>query len=174
MMSSTGATPRAGRSGVFGAASLAVCAAAIAAAVFGGTVGGSVGGSVGPHLASRAPTPTLREAQPVRPWPEGIFEDGEAPTSGINFLGTNRWVGTVDGQTYAVHAGRAGSEEDASIGRVFVLRQGTGTTQPVGYFRDLAGVGALRVTAAEGSLITLVDAAGGRHVFDLAAEAFTG
>jgi hypothetical protein len=154
-----------------------------------------VRGRAAPQLASGPPTPTLREAppstapidpvqakldhhgpppaEPVQPWPEGIFEDREAPTSGVNFLGTNRWVGTFDGQTYAVHAGRAGSEEDAGIGRVFVLRQGTGTTEPVGYFRDLAGVGALRVTAAEGSLITLVDAAGGTHVFDLAAEAFT-
>ncbi|MHB8275540.1 MAG: hypothetical protein ACYDC9_12395, partial [Dermatophilaceae bacterium] len=59
----------------------------------------------------------LTEAEPG--WPEGIFEDSEAPVSDSQFLGTNRWVGTVAERTVAVYAGQAG--DDPSTGRLLVM-----------------------------------------------------
>jgi hypothetical protein len=104
-------------------------------------------------------------------WPEGIFEDSEAPAPGSVFLGTNRWVGTVDGHQVAVFAGCAG--EDPSVGRVMVTVAGDTAQSTSGYSVDLPGAGSLQVVSASGSLLVLTDAQGGQHNFDVSAGRFT-
>ncbi len=112
-------------------------------------------------------------AQPsVEPaWPEGIFEDGEAPAPGSRFLGTNRWVGTVAGQSIAVFAGQSG--EDPSMGRLLVITAGPSMSVQSGNTVDLPGVGALRVAAASGGTLSVMDSRGVAHAFDAAAARWT-
>jgi hypothetical protein len=118
-----------------------------------------------------AATRALAAAGPApQKWPEGIFQDGEAPASGSVFLGRNRWVGTLAGRSVAVYAGRAGTDD--TIGRVLVTTAGPTMALESAYMRDLPGSGALVVTSAQGGLLTLTDVRGGTHVFDLAAERF--
>jgi hypothetical protein len=104
-------------------------------------------------------------------WPAGIFEDSEAPASGADFLGRNRWVGVIDGRSVAVHAGQAGAE--ATTGRLLVMLAAADMTVDRAYTRDVAGSGPLRVTAATGTTITLIDSHGAEHLFDITTEAFT-
>lgn len=101
----------------------------------------------------------------VTPPPEGIFEDPEAPASGSVFLGTNRWVGQVAGKTVAVYAGRAG--EDESVGRLLIMVAGPSMQTESGGHADLAGTGALRVASADGTTLTITDARGKTHTFDV-------
>lgn len=103
-------------------------------------------------------------------WPVGIFDDPEAPAPGMVFLGTNRWVGKIGGRSVAVHAGRAG--DDPTLGRVLVVWASSGGT--TGTTLDLPGAGALEVVAGEpdSTTLTLVDAAGVRHVLDVVSQAW--
>ncbi len=107
-------------------------------------------------------------AQPsVKPaWPEGIFQDGEAPASGSRFLGTNRWVGTVAGRTIAVFAGQSG--EDPSMGRLLVMTAGPSMGVSSGRTVDLPGVGPLSVASASGGTLSIMDSRGVAHAFDVA------
>ncbi|HSF26321.1 MAG TPA: hypothetical protein VLC50_02265 [Actinomycetes bacterium] len=118
--------------------------------------------------AARAAASTAPET--VEPWPEGIFEDPEAPFPGMEFLGTNRWVGRVGGHTVAVFAGRSGSDE--SVGRLQVVVAGRSMNVESGATVALAGAGALRVVSAEGAMLTIADAHGGTHTFDVLAQRF--
>ncbi|GAB2489466.1 hypothetical protein GCM10027063_33470 [Promicromonospora xylanilytica] len=102
--------------------------------------------------------------------PAGILEDTEAPVRGADLLGSNRWVGHVDGRTLMVWAGRSG--ENGSIGRVLVARTGTGLMAAEQELLDLPGSGALRVVAARGGVVDLVDAHGDRHLLDVTTGTF--
>lgn len=119
--------------------------------------------------AARAAASTAPET--VEPWPEGIFEDPEAPFPGMEFLGTNRWVGQAGGHTVAVFAGRSGSDE--SVGRLQVVVAGPSMNVESGATVDLAGTGALRVVSADGAMLTIADAHGGAHTFDVLAQRFS-
>ena len=108
------------------------------------------------HLTALAAEPAESSA-----WPTGIFEDSEAPASGMDFLGTNRWVGQVGAAYLAVYAGTAG-DDDPGTGRILAVR----SDGQSGYTLDLPGAGALRVVAAEGSTLTVADAKGTSHVLN--------
>jgi len=108
-------------------------------------------------------------AEAATGWPTGIFQDTEAPAPGGVFLGTNRWVGPVAGTTVAVYAGVSGS--DPTTGRLLVVVEGP-TLDPTTV--DLPGSGALTATSADGDLLTVTDASGATHVFDVAARAWQG
>lgn len=101
-------------------------------------------------------------------WPEGIFEDTEAPAPGSRFLGTNRWVGSVNGGSVAVYAGLAG--EDQTIGRLLVIAAGSSMSIENASWVDLPGAGRLRIVSALASAVTVADSRGGVHVFDAAAK----
>lgn len=96
-------------------------------------------------------------------WPTGIFEDPEAPASGGDFLGSNRWVGLVGDTTVAVYAGVSGT--DATTGRLLIAVDGPTIT---GARIDLAGSGALRVASADGAVLSITDVSGHTHLFDVA------
>lgn len=95
------------------------------------------------------------------PWPTGIFEDSEAPASGMDFLGSNRWVGQVGDGYLAVYAGTAG-DDNPTTGRVMALWSDGRT----GYTLDLPGAGPLRIVSADGSTLTIIDSTGETHVLD--------
>lgn len=116
--------------------------------------------------APRTAAATARSAA----WPAGIFEDTEVPTRGADLLGSNRWVGHTADRTLMVWAGRSG--EDASLGRVLVARTGGGLLPTAQKVLDLPGSGALRVVAARGTVLDLVDTHGVRHVLDAATGTF--
>jgi hypothetical protein len=105
--------------------------------------------------ASAAPVP--------QKWPEGIFADREAPAPGSVFLCTNRWVGTVAGRSVAVYAGRAG--DDPATGRLMVVNAAADMSIDSSRFVDLPGSGELRITSANGTTLTIVDAQGGEYTF---------
>lgn len=121
--------------------------------------------------ADRARAAASTAPETVEPWPEGIFEDPEAPASGSVFLGTNRWVGRAGGHTIAVYAGRAGG--DASVGRLLIMIAGPSMRTESGATVDLPGAGALRVVSADSAMLTIVDAHGGTHTFDVLAQRFS-
>jgi len=98
-------------------------------------------------------------------WPEGIFANGEAPAPGSEFLGTNRWVGTLAGNSVAVYAGRAGENE--STGRLMIQYARPDMGISSSRFVDLPGSGALRITSASGTTLTIADANLVRHTFDV-------
>lgn len=105
-------------------------------------------------------------AEPIAPkWPEGIFADSEAPAPGTVFLCTNRWVGTVAGRSVAVYAGRAG--DNLATGRLMVVTAAPDMSIDSSDFVDLPGSGALRITSADGMTLTIVDAHGAKHAFDV-------
>ncbi|GAA1870694.1 peptidase inhibitor family I36 protein [Myceligenerans crystallogenes] len=112
--------------------------------------------AVGPRSATE-----LRAA-----WPAGIFQDAEAPARGAEFRGVNRWVGHSGGRALTVWAGRSG--QDASLGRVLVADAGRADAVV-----DLPGAGALRVVAARGTVLELIDEHGARHRFDAVARTFS-
>ena len=101
-------------------------------------------------------------------WPEGIFADSEAPAPGSVFLGTNRWVGTLAGTSVAVYAGRAGENE--STGRLMIQYAGSDMSITSARLVDVPGSGALRITSASGTTLTIVDAKGASHTFDVASS----
>ncbi|WP_062464166.1 hypothetical protein [Demequina soli] len=101
-------------------------------------------------------------------WPVGIFDDPEAPASGSELLGTNRWVGVVDGVTMAAWAGVSGT--DPTLGRVLVATDdGTGAHEMIG----LEGVGRLTIVSEDAGSLYVVDEHGDTHVLDLRARAWT-
>lgn len=105
-----------------------------------------------------------------RQWPQGIFEDAEAPAPGSVFLGQNRWVGTLGGDSVAVYAGQAGLDPDT--GRVLVRFDNSVASSDSGYTLDLAASGPLRVVAASGTLVTVVDRTQTRHVLNLSTRSW--
>lgn len=107
--------------------------------------------------------------EPTAAWPTGIFDDPEASAPGIVFIGSNRWVGKIGQDFLAVHAGRSG--EDPTVGRVLTVWS---TAAHLSYSLDLAGVGALRVIEAVGSLVTVQDERGGVHLLDAAEGKWVG
>ena len=97
--------------------------------------------------------------------PEGIFADPEAPASGSVFLGSNRWSGELDnGTCVRVWVGVDGSNPDVGM-----LLIGTSTsTEMLPSVVRLAGSGALRVTAAQGTRLSLAQVNGKKtYVFDV-------
>lgn len=122
--------------------------------------------------AHRAELARLEPEHSYGDWPKGIFEQPEAPASSLDFRGTNRWVGTVDGHTVAVYAGVAGSAagDAADTGRVLILRPGPADapTEARGGYVDLPGAGTLRVVAFdEVPILTIRDSNGSDHYLDV-------
>jgi hypothetical protein len=99
---------------------------------------------------------------------QGIFADSEAPAPGSIFLGTNRWVGTQNGQTIVVYVGQAGY--DASTGRVLVIGGGPSSADTHGFTLDLPNSGPLKAVAGSGGHVTVEDRAGADHVLDLVSQ----
>jgi len=115
--------------------------------------------------ADQAQRAQARVAEIPAKWPEGIFADNEAPAPGSEFLGTNRWVGTLAGNSVAVYAGRAGENE--STGRLMIQYARPDMGISSSRFVDLPGSGALRITSASGTTLTIADANLVRHTFDV-------
>jgi hypothetical protein len=103
-------------------------------------------------------------------WPEGVFQDSEAPAPGSQFIGQNRWVGTSDGVQVAVYAGQAGFDENT--GRVLIVFNGRGAAEAAGYDLDLTGSGPLHVLSGSDGMVVLADASGAQHVLDIAKHAW--
>ncbi len=110
------------------------------------------------HLADLASKP-----EAAQPWPTGIFADPEAPAPGTTFLGSNRWVGSVDGAYLAIYAGRSGA--DPTVGRIIAIWSDGRS----GYTLDKEGTGALTVVDERGSVLTLRDTNGKSHALNATA-----
>ncbi|MEN0129609.1 MAG: hypothetical protein AAGC49_09230, partial [Brevundimonas sp.] len=117
--------------------------------------------------AKAAATASARSDDPnPHHWPTGIFEDPEGPAPGMVFLGSNRWVGDAGDGVVAVYAGVSGA--DATTGRLMIMDPADSAPAIV----DLAGSGKLHVESADGSRLTIKDAHGAIHVFDVATVAW--
>lgn len=101
-------------------------------------------------------------------WPTGIFDDPEAPASGTTFLGSNRWVGLVDGAYLVVYAGRSGA--DPTTGMILAFWS---DGRP-GYSLYKPGTGALTVVSARDAALTLRDEGGRTHVLHALAGQWAG
>jgi hypothetical protein len=102
---------------------------------------------------------------------EGIFENGEAPAPGEEFLGRNCWVGTVASHHLRIFAGQAGI--GSPDGAVMVLTETDDGSFGGIRSHQLPGAGPLRVTKVRGSLVTLTGEDGRTHVLDLTSGSFT-
>jgi hypothetical protein len=110
-------------------------------------------------------------SEPPRPiqtdWPQGIFQDGEAPVSSMDLVATSRWVGLIDGVSVAVYVGADG--QNPKDGKVFILRGDLG--KPSG-FVSRPDVGPLSVVSADGSVVVLQTSNGAQLKFDAAKGVF--
>jgi hypothetical protein len=87
----------------------------------------------------------------------GILEDGEDLPG---FDVENSWAGYVDKVPVVVYAGTALA--DSKVGSIWVFRNG----EPDGGPLAIADSGPVRITAADGSVLVLVDDAGNEVKFD--------
>jgi hypothetical protein len=103
--------------------------------------------------------------------PTGIFEDVIGPFSPQEMIVTNAWQDRVNGQWVQVYAGA--SADDPTQGLVAVLVQplsaSTGSLHATP-----SRAGAVRITSAHGSLLTLTAEDGSIFVFDASTRQFTG
>jgi len=107
-----------------------------------------------------------KDGEDASVWPEGIFEDSEVPAPGAELLGSNRWVGTVDGAQVAVYAGQGGYDE--TLGRLLVMwRDDDARDSRPGGFVDLPGAGRLTVVSAQDGVVVVSDAGGAVHHYDV-------
>jgi hypothetical protein len=106
------------------------------------------------------------ESEPASP-DRGVFDGAEAPFATVEFRSTSHWGGTVGGKGFVVYAGEDGQQ--ASTGVVIVQPFGTGSRTT---FHRMTGVGALTIVAEDGSRLSLRDASGDMHVFDVASHSF--
>jgi hypothetical protein len=126
--------------------------------------------------AHPAPVPEdPEEAGPERDptdfiWEAGIFEDAEFPAgTGLTFQ--NRWQGHIDGWHVIVYAGSYSG--DSQVGVVLLQLK-----DPVSWGNKFAGpfespvAGPLRIESAEGPVLTISGAEGGRVRFDVATRTF--
>ena len=117
--------------------------------------------------SERAEHENSEPSEPPRPiqtdWPQGIFQDGEAPVSSMDLVATSRWVGLIDGVSVAVYAGSDG--QNPKDGKIFVLRGDLG--KPSG-FVSRPDVGASSVVSADGSVVVLQTSNGAQLQFDAA------
>jgi hypothetical protein len=97
----------------------------------------------------------------------GIQEHtGTPPLPGSQFQSTNAWFGLLNGTRVIVFAGAAGADPAQGMVVVWALDQAPRT------YNTPARGGAVRITAASGSLLTLTTAQGTQTVFDAAAGQF--
>lgn len=116
-------------------------------------------------MAGAAAAAAAAAVQAPDAWPTGIFEDSEAPASGIDFLGSNRWSGTVNGRLLAVYAGRDGSTP--STGRLLVTSSAPDYSDGQRTFVDAPGAGTLHVDADRGTTLAISSTSGQRLAYDL-------
>ncbi|MFT4011585.1 MAG: hypothetical protein QM655_16250 [Nocardioidaceae bacterium] len=117
------------------------------------------------YEATKAPP---AEAAPPE---SGVFESREAPFSTEDFLATSHWGGQISGKPYLVYAGSAGLE--SNTGEVIVDSSTGAEADPEHMkFGKLADVGPLTLVSQDGRLLTLLDARGSTHQFDVTTASF--
>ena len=104
--------------------------------------------------------------------PTGIVDDvqGALPTSTARLL--NAWQGRAGGGFVSVYAGAAAGDADQGVVVVVTLEDARHPTLGQQLVKTPSRSGALRVTAANGSLLTLQAEGGTSFTFDIAARRF--
>ena len=102
-------------------------------------------------------------------WELGVVEDDESPLR--DYEVRNRWAGILDGKTVVVFAGfKAGQPGAGAV--VVCVATADGTFSSMSPVDAPAGSGALRITGAQGSILSLTGASGGTLHFDAVAQHF--
>jgi hypothetical protein len=122
--------------------------------------------SVQPVPASeRVAKPLTATSRPEPAWRRGIIDSGQAPFSAHQFIFQNQWQDVVGGKHTNVWAGAAGDDPQQGV---VVVRTTTLDLAQAGspeVFITPSRTGALRITDAQGTVLTLVDSTGATFTF---------
>jgi hypothetical protein len=111
----------------------------------------------------------LHPATPA-PWPEGIFETGQAPLS-RGFKIENQWQSDLDGSHLRVYAGSL--QSDPAQGVIVVLVTSLDfKSEDSGVFLTPTKAGAVRITRTTGQRLQLVSRDGTLFAFEVRARGF--
>ncbi len=123
------------------------------------------------NVPQAAPPPPRPGSQPRRLAGAGtIIETGLAPFPAQQFFGQNRWVETKGGNDVVVYAGADGEDPSQGVVVVQVTRNHAGIDG--GAFPTPRKAGAVRVTGAQGEVLTLTATDGTTFTFDVASRRF--
>lgn len=113
----------------------------------------------------RVPKPLTATSRPEPEWQRGIVDTGQAPFPAREYRFENQWQDVVGGKHTNVWAGAAG--DDPQQGVVVVLTTSLDLTQAGSpeVFPTPSRTGALRITDAHGTVLTLVSSAGATFTF---------
>ena len=126
---------------------------------------GSVKRPVGPDDIAKAQANASSGQEPA--WRSGVIDSGLAPFPAAMYQFENQWHEIVNGAHLKVYAGSLG--KDASQGVVVIQRISLDNhAEAPQEIRAPAGVGSLRITAAQGTLLTLKSSQGTAFTLDAA------
>jgi hypothetical protein len=179
------------RMAIGGASAAAGLAVAGGLAVTAGGVMGSnapAGGHSNSGVGSSAPKPSdtpatangITPPTSVAPRPSGIIDIREGPFATSVFQVNNAWAGATGGRWLIVYAGGPKDPSDARliVGGVYLIAyplDPLATDQSptdLGEVRAPVGTGALTITSANGTVLTLTNAQGHLLHFDIASRRF--
>jgi hypothetical protein len=131
---------------------------------------GAVKRAVGPDDVAKAQANASSGQE--RAWRSGVIDSGLAPFPAAMYQFENQWHEIVNGAHLKVYAGSLG--KDASQGVVVIQRISLDNdAEPPQEIRAPAGVGSLRITAAQGTLLTLKSSQGAAFTLDAATRSLS-
>jgi hypothetical protein len=115
--------------------------------------------------AERVRKPLNVTSRPEPEWRRGIIDSGQAPFPAQQYQFENQWQDVVGGKHTNVWAGASGN--DPQQGVIVVLTTSVDLTQTGSpeVFPTPSRTGALRITDAHGTVLTLVDSTGATFTF---------
>ncbi len=123
----------------------------------------SVKRAVGPDDVAKAQANASSGQEPA--WRSGVIDSGLAPFPAAMYQFENQWHEIVNGAHLKVYAGSLG--KDASQGVVVIQQISLDNhAEAPREIRAPAGVGSLRITAAQGNLLTLKSSQGAEFTFN--------
>ena len=111
--------------------------------------------------------------EPEAAWELGIFQDTEAPLPSSQYRFVSRWVGVAGDEYVVVHSGALTRQHRRGVLAVFTYpRENTAAPSSLHVYRTRLRGGSLRITNAEGSVLTLDPETGPPLKFDVASRSF--
>jgi hypothetical protein len=128
-------------------------------------------------VSQRPPKQITKVIPPAAPAPPGnivrliagagtIVQEGQAPFSAQDFVGSNHWYEVKGGQETIVYAGS--ERKDRGAGTVRVTTAG----RLLGDFPTPTKSGPVRVASASGERLTLTSSSGASFIFDVASRSY--
>jgi hypothetical protein len=99
-------------------------------------------------------------------WPQGIFDDPEAPFPAAEYLISNRWQQDIGATHVVAYAGQRGDGSERGVVVILVYSLDLSSVRKIEVGGPPGG-GPLKVVSARGHVLTLVGQAGGNVALDI-------